>query len=722
MPHLQRVLLVLPPLTQLNTPYPSTAYLTGYLREQGYEVSQIDLGIELIDSLFSRDGVRAIFGAVDEIGALPEEWDDVCDQSERYASTIDAAMSFLRGDDPSLATRIASRRFLPEGPRFWDADDVDWAFGQLGVRDRARFIATRYLDDLADVIRQGVNPHFAFTRYAESLALAASSYEPLADALSRPPDLVDQTMLAALFRRVDEFQPDVVGFSVPFPGNLYGALRCGSSLRTRAPNVIRVLGGGYPNTELRSLDEPRVFESVEYVTLDDGELPFVRLLSKLRGEDTELRRTFERVDGRVVFHEGVGQDILHSVKPAPDYRGLNLHKYLSVLQVPNPMHRLWSDGRWNKLTIAHGCYWGKCSFCDVTLDYISRYDGTSAAHLVDQMLEVAAQTGERGFHFVDEAAPPAGLRDLALEILARDEVFSWWTNIRFEKSFSPDLCRLLAESGCIAVSGGLEVASDRLLTMMKKGVSVDQVARVANSFSEAGVLVHSYLMYGFPTQTTQETVDALEVVRQLFASGVIQSGFWHRFAMTAHAPAGLHPDEFGVKAIHPEGAVFARNDLEHVDRTGTPNEELGHGLKLALDSFMRGENLDRPVYEWFELPVPPSTIDANRIASALLEEPDDSRRLNSMVVWLGGEPDWLVDPTTGERAGLAVMGRDEYVMLETDEQTSSCLASLLASARPIIRKQTRLGQALAGIPRDTAVGILSSDAWRTLRQNGLLLV
>lgn len=54
-------------------------------------------------------------------------------------------------------------------------------------------------------------------------------------------------------------------------------------------------------------------------------------------------------------------------------------------------------------------------------------------------------------------------------------------------------------------------------------------------------MVHAYLMYGFPTQTAQETIDSLEMVRQMFEQGIIQSGFWHQFAMTAHSPVGLDP-------------------------------------------------------------------------------------------------------------------------------------------------------------------------------------
>src|SRR6185312_10968974 len=170
-----------------------------------------------------------------------------------------------------------------------------------------------------------------------------------------------------------------------------------------------------------------------------------------------------------------------------------------------------------------------------------------------------AETGQTGFHFVDEAAPPAALEALANRLIERGVVITWWGNIRFEKAFTPELCKLLARSGCVAVSGGLEVASDRLLALMKKGVTVEQVARVTRAFSTAGVMVHAYLMYGFPTETAQDTVDALERVRQLFAEGCVQSAFWHRFTATAHSPIGQEPKLFGIR-LHREPAVtFARN-------------------------------------------------------------------------------------------------------------------------------------------------------------------
>jgi hypothetical protein len=283
----------------------------------------------------------------------------------------------------------------------------------------------------------------------------------------------------------------------------------------------------------------------------------------------------------------------------------------------NPMHRLWSDGRWNKLTVAHGCYWKKCSFCDVSLDYIARYESASAALLADRIEAIIAETGQTGFHFVDEAAPPKALKALAEELQRRHRAISWWGNIRFEKSFTPELCRQLAESGCIAVSGGLEVASDRLLTLMNKGVSVEQVARVTRAFTDAGILVHAYLMYGFPSQTVQDTVDALEYVRQLFEAGCLQSGFFHRFACTAHSPVGLHPEHYGITLKPPPPGAFARNDVQFVDPTGVDHDRLGVALNKALYNYMHGIGLDQDVRAWFDDRVPRPRVARHFIARAL---------------------------------------------------------------------------------------------------------
>ena len=636
--------LITPPFTQLNTPYPATAYLKGFLKTKGIDAAQDDLGIEVILELFSRQGLAALFSKVDvdvSAGILSDNAARIYALREDYVKTIDSVIAFLQGKNPTLALSICQDDFLPEASRFTQLDDLDWAFGAMGTQDKAKHLATLYLEDLSDFIVECVDPHFGFSRYAERLGRSANSFDELYEALRQPYTYIDEILVSILEKRLAAIKPDLLLVSVPFPGNLYAAFRCAQFVKRHYPKTKVAMGGGFPNTELRSLSDPRVFEFLDFVTLDDGERPVELLIQQVGGQldITQLKRTFVLADGKVQFMDGSGlPDYKQSEVGTPDYTGLPLDKYISVIEIVNPMHRLWSDGRWNKLTMAHGCYWGKCTFCDISLDYIKVYEPIAAGLLCDRMEELMAQTGQNGFHFVDEAAPPALMRALALEILRRKMAVTWWTNIRFEKSFSRDLCILLKASGCIAVSGGLEVASDRLLALIDKGVTVSQVAKVTRNFTESGIMVHAYLMYGYPTQTVQETIDSLEMVRQMFEAGILQSGFWHQFALTAHSPVGMRPDDFGIIKTTEAIGTFANNDLDYVDKTGIDHGQFSFGLKKSLYNYMHAICFDYDLQEWFDFRIPRTTIAPDFIANAIGDDAQIALKFQSKVVWIGSNP------------------------------------------------------------------------------------
>lgn len=637
------VLLVTPPLTQLNTPYPATAFLTGFLRTRGIAAQQADLGIELVTRIFSRGGMERLLAALPKKSKAPAIV-HLRDNAEQIPNVIEPTVRFLQGRDPSLALRIVSRTFLPEGPRFAalsesGADEGELlfnAFGNLGTQDHAKFLATLFLADLADAIREGIEPHFELSRYAEKLALSAPSFDPLHDALQTKPSLVDEILAELTREKISAAKPDLVCITAPFPGNVYGGFRIAQTIRAEFPGIKIAFGGGYANTELRELAEPRVFDFFDFVTLDDGERSLPRLLDHLAGKipAAKLCKTFVRESGRVIFHhDETTPPVPHSATGTPTYDGLPLSDYLNVFDTLNPMHRIWSDGRWNKLMLAHGCYWSKCTFCDTRLEYIERYSTAPADHLVDQMLSLMKETGQTGFHFVDEAAPPAMLKKLSERLIARNVTATWWGNIRFDTFFTPEVCQLMARAGCVAVTGGLEVAEDRLLKLMQKGVSVEQVARVTRNFTDAGIMVHAYLMYGFPTQTEQETINALEYVRQLFAAGCLHSAYWHRFALTAHAPIFQQLETLGLKLSNPwkygdgltparrravrPSPLFARNEIPFTDPTGVDHDRLGIGLRKALYNYMMGAGLDAPLRTWFAHKIPRTTVPPDFIERAL---------------------------------------------------------------------------------------------------------
>lgn len=604
----------------------------------------MDLGIEVILAMFCKEGLKKIFSSAFVGAEQSENAQRIFSLQSEYLQTIDEVIFFLQGKNETIARKICSENFLPQAARFQQVEDMEWAFGSMGIQDKAKYLSTLYLEDLADFIKECVDPEFGFSRYAERLGMSANSFDELHHSLNGQSTVIDAFTLDILDQRIKTIQPKLVCCSVPFPGNLYAAFKCAQFIKKHYPNIKTAMGGGFPNTELRSLTDVRVFEYFDFISLDDGELPIELIHSNVVDPNPSnpnfnfLKRTYVCEDGKVVYNNfSLRKDYKQAELGTPDYSDLMLDAYISVIEVANPMHSLWSDGQWLKLTMAHGCYWGKCTFCDISLDYIGTYEPIAANILVDRMEEMIEQTGQRGFHFVDEAAPPALMRALAIEIIRRNLQVSWWTNIRFEKSFDWDLCRLLQASGCIAVSGGLEVASNRLLELIQKGVTVEQVAQVSRNFTESGIMVHAYLMYAYPTQTVQETIDSLEMVRQMFELGILQSGFWHQFAMTAHSPVGMDPEAYGVTPKLKE-ITFANNDIDFEDSTGIDHNLFSYGLKKSLYNYMHGICFDYELQEWFDFEIPKTTIDAAFIENSLQANQVVEAKPSSKIIWLEAAP------------------------------------------------------------------------------------
>ena len=274
------VLLITPPFTQMNTPYPATAYLKGYFDTLGIKSSQMDLGLEVILRLFSGNGLRNMFREAESFSVrMAPEFHRMFILKEAYISTVDRAVAYLQGREQALTHLICDGSFLPVGNRVPEDEDMEWAFGTMGLQDKARHLVTLYLEDIADFITEVIDPHFGFSRYAERLGRSASSFDELYKELHKSPTYIDRLMFSVLQEKIDCCKPDWVMLSVPFPGNLYSALRCGEFIKNNYPDIRVEMGGGFASTELRQLSDIRVFAYVDFITLGDGETPLRQLLA-----------------------------------------------------------------------------------------------------------------------------------------------------------------------------------------------------------------------------------------------------------------------------------------------------------------------------------------------------------------------------------------------------------------------------------------------------------
>lgn len=599
------ILLIQPPLTQLNTPYPAITHLTGFLRSKGIDAEQCDIGIELIDRLFTREILAKIFAQAEEICGFGTEKHTskntrkILNNKHLYINKVEDVITFLRGKKQSNATLFSRSDFWEGMPRLEADEELEYDYGTAGNYDRAKYLCSLFIKNITDII-QIVDPHFELIRYAEHLCTYIYKFDIIERELRKPHTIVTDFTLNILEEKIEKYKPEYIGFSVPFPGNLLQCIKCAEYIKIHHPQIKTIMGGGYVNTELRKMTDTGVFKYIDFITFDDGELPLLRIVT-----GGELVRTATaRADGmqktRVIFgNMDSKENIPFGELPAPTTAGLPMDKYLNFTDSTNPMHRLWSDGKWNKMMLVHGCYWAKCAFCDTTLDYIRRFERCDIGIIVDRMEAMIAETGENGFHFVDEAAPPALLKQLAEEIIKRKLTVSYWTNIRFDRTFTPELCRLLATSGCIAVSGGLEVASPRVLKLINKGVTIESATECIRNLNSNNIMVHTYLMYGFPSQTVSELFDSLGRVRDLFANKLIQSAFWHRYAMTCHSSSGKNPESVNAKAVEQKDNPFANNEIPFIDPLGIDWEQWSEGLNLATYNYMRGTGYDVPLKQWF---------------------------------------------------------------------------------------------------------------------------
>jgi radical SAM superfamily enzyme YgiQ (UPF0313 family) len=726
------VLLVIPPFTQINNPYPSTAFLKGYLNEMQIPVCQADLGIETITNVFCAKGLSHIFAEAEpHLSEFSENAKRIFALSQHYIDTVDIAIRFLQNPDTLTAYQICNTSVFPQASRFEHDLDTEWAFGTSGIMDKAKHSATLFIEDIGDFISETIDPNFGFSRYAESIGLAASHFDKIEEKLEQPKSLIVRTMLNLLQNHIEKNKPKLIGLSVPFPGNLISALHCAKFIRQNYPEIAIAMGGGYVSTELRQINEPALFDYIDFLSLDDGEIPLVSILNYLQNKDNQvLVRTFIKENGEIRFYSNNSiKEPGHNEKGTPDYSDLPLNKYISILEMTNPMHRLWNDGRWNKLMIAHGCYWHKCTFCDTSLDYICRYEPADVSHLADQIEKIIGQTGSKGFHFVDEAAPPAILKNLAIELIKRKTKITWWANIRFEKSFTKDLCQLLALSGCIGVTGGLEVASDRLLKLINKGVTVEQAAQTCHNFTQNGIMVHTYLMYGFPTETEQETIDSLEIVRQLFELGLVQSAFWHRFTMTCHSPVGLNPQVFGVKAVTGHKNPFANNEVPHTDPTGEKHDKFADGLRKALYNYMHQLGLDYPLDYWFAFPVPQTTHRKKHLKKVIGQDKIADPKPENMVIWTGTPPIFEELEIVQKKRVKKIFRVKVHTLIETLElETEETLVAWFEDIFGKLQIENNnfwlwkdFVLTFEGKTGLSKAQLLNSETWQFFRQNGLVI-
>ena len=812
------VIIIQPPLVQLNTPYPSGAYLRAFFSQLKKDYPQwaigsvrwIDYSNALYRSIFSQAGLKKLFSSTEKkamekafhyekTGKENEAFNlrRYVSQQEQWIRWIPAITDILSGKGRELSHEFVRSPGVPRGYRM---ENYLAGLSSEPDADDALILASLALEDLADYISVVYDPAFELIRYGESAAVSATSMEEIKAAMAAPIMNDFYTPLVQeLIAGCDSRRRQLICVSCPFPGTVTAALlTCKLFKEAGMDKVFTVMGGGCVNTDLRDCKESLLAEWVDAFSFDRGygsywdffrhiellecsqcgtervplgiyktnlevykdtarespgtvlfpqaikntDIYKMRFFSKnIEGQNSKLfskntssetvKKTDRGDDVESSFSQGgvqekrlrnqdesrydqcIAVEDKYTVQLVPDFSDIDFSRYPRLADSKNPMHRLWSDGAWIKVYLAHGCYWHQCAFCDTSLDYVACYHPVEVEKLHEALYKQAEKTGVRGIHLVDEAAPPVALRNFALANLKKDKPLSFWGNIRYEKVFSRDLADILAHGGLTAVSGGIEIASGSGLDAVHKGTDLDSIVAACAAFKEAGILTHAYMIYGYWLETPQMLIDSMETLRQLFAAGLLDSSFWHKFTLTKHSRIyteyckGMHQElEVTDNPLHkdcdreqssagsisaglvstestPNGSVSAGS----ISAESTPNGSVsagqrsdslfsdstlhfkgeeksvryGKALNNALATWMAGEKLKAPVTSWFDFPMPKPSVSPHLVEHAIaryekkrdtafLDYGKFAAALGKGYVWLGGKP--MVIPSVDKKGAF----------------------------------------------------------------------
>ena len=698
-------LIIQPPLVQLNTPYPSGAYLLDFFNSLYEEknvkgrVEWFDLSNSFFHKIFCKHGIAHIFNSTFEKALkLSSQYESQGDdntafhlrrfisQKEFWINWIDEIIAIVCSSNSKISGREFAHEFIRSAhvPRGMRVENFLSNLNRDVSTDDAQILSSLALADLADYITLVYDQNFALIRYAEHLATSTAEFSETIEGLKAPSlnDFYKPLLLEKIASYKNE--PTLYCISVPFPGCFESALFSADLIRKECgDNAIIIFGGGYVNTELREISEKGIFDYCHILSYDKGYGSYIRLFDEFINaacgiEDEKqcfnLKEAFESIfdsrrfynfsylkNGSVIIpleKENEEYKVLYKKeheyirKITPDYSHIDFTKYPRLADDTNPMHRIWNDGAWLKAYIAHGCYWHRCAFCDTTLDYVKDYCLTDINSLYDSLCVQAEKTGVHGIHFVDEACPPVALQNFALKNMAVKSSnkipLTYWGNIRFEKTFDRDLADLLSAGGLTAVSAGIEIATGNGLSAVNKGTDMENIVNACCAFKEAGILIHSYMIFGFWSQSVQDLIDSMETLRQLFEAGLLDSAFWHKFTLTLHSTVyeeykkGKYPE---LKILPQKKTQFAKNDLHFEGEE--KSEKFSAPLNAALELWMHGEKLSKPVESYFPFKMPKPSIAKDYIASLIAKyEENRDRKFHKIpeqgskekLVWLGGVP------------------------------------------------------------------------------------
>ena len=385
-------------------------------------------------------------------------------------------------------------------------------------------------------------------------------------------DLLSKVSIAAL-ESTGKILPKIIGFSVVFSNQVIPAFRMAYCIKKKHPDIHITMGGPFISLYFNEIKNHEIFNIVDSLITGEGEIP----LSMLSGELSEKKPDFNKIPGMIynangnINHNKEAVVLEMNESPAPDYNIFDLDNYL-----------FGKEDMWLSFRLSKGCNWGKCAFCRTEHYFENCQKKAEKEFIYGQLKEVVLSSGIRNINFSDESFDPVLMEYICSQLIKDNLKINWKAHTRIDKNMSRERCLLFKESGCTQISLGIESFNDRVLKIMKKGITERLVDEVLNNIN--GIIpVNLYMMIGFPGETKEETERGYQKILEYKEKGLIEHYYYSYFSIVYGSDIYINPSNYGIKSIFVPPEDDLHPDIIFFESEGMSKDDAYH----LHEKFMR---------------------------------------------------------------------------------------------------------------------------------------
>lgn len=525
-----QVSLISPPSWLPSQPFLTLPVLTAFLRREGIAVAQRDLNIEFLEVLLSRKRAEAFYS---RMRCLLEKGSSTLKgfplahgmkqgpqamPPEKYHGLREAVELM-----PPILEHIEEARDFFRSERFYDVQRYEESLG----------IIDRYLELVGSLFfPSSISTYSNETRYS-----VYSSNEILSAIQDEEENLFLEIFREDFLPSLVNLRPRIVGISITSTSQMIPGLTLARLIKEKEGDIHVTIGGSIFTKLIDNLLRGDwIFPFVDSFVAFEGEHALLELAHQIEGNG-DLRKVPNLLypeKGSVRINEPFLIEEVNSLPP-PDFEGLPLELYHASQRVL-------------PVQTSRGCYWGRCTFCNLHYDH-RHFRPKDIRRVIRDIQALKERHGTNYFFFADECIPIRTLKLLAEELPALD--IRWIAGARFEEGLTRGLIQDLRKAGCLKLVFGMESYSQRVLDLMRKGIRRNTIQRILKDCLDAGVAVHVYSIVGFPTETVQEAIESANFIlenRRLVSS----RGFSFLpclFEMEKHSPITEDPGRYGLRRL-----------------------------------------------------------------------------------------------------------------------------------------------------------------------------